>query len=193
MKLKQKIFLNKRGEKRPLIVVVLLLFLLLCMSSLVVTGTVILIIHIIQLICLPAEHMPAAKRPISSISSAIDGTYQYKSTAEILDELKSKQVNAEVSVLPSATFPSGIKGSTGSCMIQTETTSKVSIQAEFSVNGKTVGITPLIQPGQHVESVTLNSDIQSGVYNATVFLNCYDLYTHKFLSKADVGITITVK
>ena len=50
-----------------------------------------------------------------------------------------------------------------------------------------------IYPNQHITGVALLESIEPGEYEATAYLNYYDIETKEFLSKAGYSIHLTVR
>lgn len=117
--------------------------------------------------------------------SAISGAYHGKSSAELLKELKKKQINVTDKFSSQIMFQSGKRGSTGSWIVENSAANKVTEQCSVNLKGQTVAVSAPIKAGQHIENITLNTPVNSGTYDVTVSVNYYDPASSAHLGQAD--------
>lgn len=133
--------------------------------------------------------------PASSLDdngNALPGGYTPKSRQTILAQLQKEQVVVTDRVSAQITFPSGAKGTVGSWVLENPAVNKVIEQCNVILNGQTVAESVPIDPGQHIEHITLSQKVASGTYDVTAIINYYSIGTKAPLGKAEYRIKLTV-
>jgi len=133
--------------------------------------------------------------PSSSLDdngSALPGSPTQKSREEILSELQQKEVVVTDRVSAGISFPNGKKGTVGTWTMENPASNKVVEQCTVDLNGKTVAETVPINPGQHIESVTLSQPVASGTYDVTAVIRYYSTDSKALLGQADYRLTLSV-
>lgn len=121
------------------------------------------------------------------------GGYMSKSSEQILSELKKAQINVTDKISSSALFSSGIKGSSGSWVVENLASNNVIMQCEIYINNNLFAKSVPIYPNEHIESILLLNDLKPGTYDAVAFINYYKLDTKEYISKAGYKIKLVVQ
>jgi hypothetical protein len=140
----------------------------------------------------PSSQSNPGSSSLVNNGSALPGGYTPKSRQEILSELQKEQVVVTDKVSAQISFPSGAKGAVGSWVVENPATNKVIEQCDVVLNGKTVAESIPINPGQHIESITLSQKVAPGTYDVTATINYYSTSTKELLGKAGYRIKLTV-
>jgi cell division protein YceG involved in septum cleavage len=140
----------------------------------------------------PSSQSNPGSSSLVNNGSALPGGYTPKSRQEILSELQKEQVVVTDKVSAQISFPSGAKGAVGSWVVENPATNKVIEQCDVVLNGKTVAESVPINPGQHIESITLSQKVAPGTYDVTATINYYSTSTKELLGKAGYRIKLTV-
>lgn len=84
--------------------------------------------------------------------------------------------------------------SEGNLMIENIKENKLLLQVEIIEQGDYGSIykSPVLSPGQHIESDKLNKTLPKGTYNAIAYFNLYDMKTEKFVNKSGFKIKVTI-
>lgn len=117
--------------------------------------------------------------------SAISGAYHGKSSAELLKELKKKQINVTDKFSSQIMFQNGKQGSDGSWVVDNSAANSVTEQCSVILKGQTVAVSAPIKPGQHIENITLNTPVSPGTYSVTVNIKYFDPQTSAYRGQAD--------
>lgn len=133
--------------------------------------------------------------PSSSLDgngSALPGSPTRKSQEEILSELRQKEVVVTDRMSAGISFPNGKKGTVGTWTMENPASNKVVVQCTIELNSKTIAETAPINPGQHIESVTLSQPVASGTYDVTAVIRYYSTDSKSLLGQADYRLTLSV-
>lgn len=133
--------------------------------------------------------------PSSSLDgngSALSGSPTRKSREEILSELRQKEVVVTDRMSAEISFPNGKEGTVGTWTMENPASNKVVEQCTVELKGKTIAETVPINPGQHIESVTLSQPVASGTYDATAIIRYYSTDSKALLGQADYRLTLSV-
>ena len=90
------------------------------------------------------------------------------------------------------TFPSGEIGKVGEWIVENLKENNIILQAEVYLNDMLIAKSTSIYPNQHITGVSLLEKIESGEYEATAYLNYYDIETKEFISRAGYVIHLTI-
>jgi cell division protein YceG involved in septum cleavage len=140
----------------------------------------------------PSSRSTPGSSSLVNNGSALPGGYTPKSRQEILSELQKEQVIVTDRLSVQISFPSGASGTAGTWVVENPATNKVIEQCEVVLNGKTVAESVPIDPGQHIDSITLSQKVAPGTYDVTATINYYSTDTKSLLGKAGYRIKLTV-
>jgi hypothetical protein len=140
----------------------------------------------------PSSQSDPGSSSLDNNGSALPGSYTPKSRQEILAELQKEQVVVTDKVSAQVSFPSGVKGTVGSWVVENPSSNKVIEQCDIVLNGKTVAESAPINPGQHIEAITLSQKVAPGTYDVTATINYYSTSAKALLGKAGYRIKLTV-
>lgn len=124
---------------------------------------------------------------------ATDGKYKEKTKEEILAELNKNQVNVTDKISSSAEFKNGLKGCVGSFVVENLPSNNVIVQCEVFRGKELLSKSVPIYPNEHIETIELLTSMNSGTYDAVVYINYFKLDTKEFISKAGYKIKIIIK
>lgn len=117
--------------------------------------------------------------------TAMSGVYHPKSNAELLKELKNKQINVTDKIGSQIAFQDGKQDSKGAWIVENPASNSVTEQCSVVLNEKVIAVSSPIKPGEHIESITLLSPVSSGTYSVTVIMKYFDLKTSACLGQAN--------
>jgi hypothetical protein len=124
--------------------------------------------------------------------SALPGSPTRKSREEILSELRQKEVVVTDRMSAGISFPNGKEGTKGTWTMENPASNKVVEQCAIELNGKTIAETVPMNPGQHIESVTLSQPVASGTYDVTAIIRYYSTDFKTLLGQAEYRLTLSV-
>lgn len=125
----------------------------------------------------------------------IDGSHKSMTRDEILADLQERQQVVTDQVSSNVTFSSGKVGETGEWVLQNPETNTVIQQAEiyFGEDNILIAKTEPVYPGQYIKAVELLEGLESGEYDALVYINYYNVDDKSFVGKAGYKIHLTVE
>lgn len=124
--------------------------------------------------------------------SALQGAVSSMSPEEVLDQLREQQVNVTDKISSHITFPNGKEGSTGTWEVENLPSNDVIMQCEVVLNGETIAKSVPIQPGEHIDHISLLQDVESGTSEVTALISYYSTNTQDYLGQAAYQISMTV-
>ena len=124
----------------------------------------------------------------------IDGTYESMSREEILADLQQRQQVVTDQVSSNVIFLSGDAGTKGEWVLQNPESNSVIQQAEiyYGDDNILIGKTVPVKPGQYINTVELLEDMESGEYEALVYINYYNVNDKAFAGKAGYKVHLTI-
>ena len=125
--------------------------------------------------------------------SSITGEAESASREEILKSLEKQQLVVTDKLSSNISFDSGTAGTVGDWVVENPEENNVIQQAEVYLADTLIAKSTPIYPNQHITGVSLLTDIESGEYEVTAYLNYYDIETKEFISKAGYRIHLTVR
>ena len=140
----------------------------------------------------PSSRSNPGSSSLVNNGSALPGGYTPKSRQETLSELQKEQVVVTDRLSAQISFPSGASGTSGTWVVENPETNKVIEQCNVDLNGKTVAESVPIDPGQHIDNITLAQSVAPGTYDVTATVNYYSTDTKSLLGKAGYRIKLTV-
>lgn len=185
---------NPTAEKKPMkkVLIALLLFLL---CSMIGIGALIAWYdtHPRTAASISSAIMPASSVMLDNNGSAVNGMVRPKSSSEVLTDLKKSEVYVTDKLSSNIIFPSGKSGTAGSWTVENVKTNHVIIQCEVYLGNELIAKSVPIRPGQHIEKITLLKGLNVDLYDATAYVNYFNLDTQAFISKAAFKIKVTVQ
>ncbi len=103
-----------------------------------------------------------------------------------------KQEMVKDSLALSVSFASGSNGSVGTWQMANIKSNNVIMQAKIYIKGSPVATSPALRPGQSVKNIALQKEIEPGTYDATAYINYFNLTTQDYISSAGYHISVTV-
>lgn len=162
--------------------------------SLTILSSCFLLIHKKILDAPPLENSEGeAIKRLDMNGQAINGPKKEKSREELLEELKKKQIHVTDKLSSHIFFPSGKTGEQGSWLVENIETNKVIIQCEVFLDDLMIAKSVPINPNQHIKSIILSEELDSGNYDVIAYINYYDLSSKEYLAKAGFKIKLTVQ
>lgn len=125
--------------------------------------------------------------------SSITGEAENASREDILEALEKQQLVVTDKLSSNISFDSGSAGTIGEWVVENPEENKIIQQAEVYLEDTLIAKSTPIYPNQHIMGVSLLTDVESGEYEVTAYLNYYDIETKEFISKAGYKIHLTVR
>lgn len=123
--------------------------------------------------------------------SAVSGDHTADSAT--MASLEARMASVTDKVSSSASFPGGAKGTKGTWMLGNPDSNHVLMQATLvDSDDKTIATSVVIQPGQHIESLSLSRDVSAGSHTVTATISYFDPDTEALIGKAAYKIKLTV-
>ena len=176
---------NREKEKmKKIIVIILILLILLIALFFILRG---------------CSGLTGIKSPESTpkyledVGGSITGEAESASREEILEALEKQQLVVTDKLSSNITFKLGETGTVGEWIVENPEENNVIQQAEVYLEDILIAKSTPIYPNQHITGVSLLTDIESGEYEVTAYLNYYDIETKEFISKAGYKIHLTVR
>lgn len=138
------------------------------------------------------SNQPSPSSSLDDNGSALPGGPAQKSRQEILSELRQKEVVVTDQVSAQISFSSGEKGTAGAWTVENPASNKVVEQCSVELDGKTIAESVPIDPGRHIESITLAQPVPPGTYAVTAVIRYYSAESKAPLGQADYRLTLTV-
>lgn len=180
---------SKKSRRTPAIILILLLLLLIGISfSFCHAGTD----HTAGGGSSPSSQSGPGSSSLDNNGNALSGGYTEKSRQQILAELEKKQVTVTDEVSSALSFSGGAKGAVGSWVVENPSSNNVTEQCEIMLNGESIAESVPINPGQHIETITLSKQVNEGTYDVTAIISYYSTDTRFYLGKAGYRLKLTI-
>lgn len=165
---------------------------------LIILGVILLALILLLLVKCDGSAPTAAPTNSQSVLNddceGIDGTYEPMTREEILADLQQRQQIVTDEVSANVTFTSGQAGSTGEWVMQNPKSNAVIQQAEiyYGEDNVLIAKTVPVKPGQYINAVELLEDMETGEYEALVYINYYNVNDKAYAGKAGYKVHLTV-
>ena len=124
---------------------------------------------------------------------AKEGEFKSKTSDQTLSELQKAQVNVTDKISSSISFPKGAKDSVGTWVVENLKSNNVIMQCEVYQDEKLLAKSVPIYPDEHIETVNLLDNLESGTYDVVAYINYFKLDTNEYISKAGYKINLVVQ
>jgi len=141
----------------------------------------------------PEDEPDATPVYLEDEGSAIEGEAEANDREEIMNELEKRQLVVTDNLSSNITFASGEAGTIGDWTVENPKENSIIQQAEVYLDDVLIAKSAAIYPNQHITSIELLTDVESGEYEVTAYLNYYDISTKEYISKAGYTIHLTVR
>jgi hypothetical protein len=132
------------------------------------------------------------QKQLDNNGSALNGEYQTMTRDEVLADLKKAQVNVTDKLSSFISFPSGLKGTKGSWVVENVKENNVIEQCEIQLGDKLIAKTPPIHPNQHIKNIELLEQLEPGSYDVVAYISYFNLETKDYISKAGYKIKLSI-